>query len=261
MDISYESLRNEINGLDPVKPADPAPTVPVVTDPAPVTPTEVDPINPVDGTEPPVVDTPAATPPAPANPTPTKAEESAQARAFAEMRVKNAKYEKFIAKQAEAKGVSVEDYLKSEEEAALAARATTLQTNPEVLRRLDVAEAALAEQEGLRVQNHIQSQFGALQQVFGLTEAELTDFTEQLAQRGHDFRNVTTDYSVLYRGLNHDKLVEKERQAWISRKQKADEQAPKTIINNGSGAGTTPGKINSISELDSYLDSQMPSKK
>lgn len=267
-EMTFESLKKEMG----IETPPPTVTEPVVTEPAapvtePATPANATPeVDPVPATEPvveptvtePVVaPTPAATEPAKGN----KSEDSAQARAFAEMRVENAKYKKLVKQMADAEGITPEEYLKKLEDQAVATRATALQTSPEVLRRLDAAEAALREQEDLRVQNHIQSEFGNLQRTFNLTEAELSAFAEQLAQKGHDFRNVSTDYAVLYRGLNHDILIEKERQAWISRNQKAVEHAPKTVTTTGSGAGVQTPKINSVADMEAFLNSQMPSKK
>ena len=167
MTIQYDDLKNDLLGGAPA-PA-PAPVVtepaPTPTDPAPVDPTPVDPTPanpaPVD----PVVTDPAPADPDPVppatNPAPTKkADDAAQARAFAAMRVENSKYKAALSKAAEAENLSIDDYLKKLEEQALTTRATSLQTSPEVLRRLDAAESALAAQQDLRIQNHIQAQFG-----------------------------------------------------------------------------------------------------
>ena len=106
-EMTFESLKKEM-GVETPPPTDP---VPPVTEPAaPVTePTttviatpEVDPVPPTEPVvEPTVTDpvppTPAATEPAKGG----KSEDSAQARAFAEMRVENAKYKKLVKQMAE----------------------------------------------------------------------------------------------------------------------------------------------------------------
>ena len=43
--------------------------------------------------------------------------------------------------------------------------------------------------------------------------------------------------------------------------QKAVEHAPKTVTTTGSGAGVQTPKINSVADMEAFLNSQMPSKK
>lgn len=184
-----------------------------------------------------------------------KAGDSSQAKAFAEMRVKNTQYERALKRAAEVEGLSVDDYLKKIEDGALTKRAEQMQTNPDVLRRLEEAEAKLQEQEQSKAQMHLAMEFQKLQHDLGVSDEELSTFTQELAQRGFNFLDPTANYTALYRGLNFDKLVEKERQSWIVRSQKATQQGSQPIAKNGKNGASGPDTVETMRDLDALLES------
>lgn len=172
-------------------------------------------------------------------------------KAFAEMRAKNSKYEKALARAAELKGVSVEDFLTEMENDTIQKKAEKLGTDPELLRRLEQLEAENETYRTAQVQMHLQREFGQVQKDLSVTDKELQEFTSELINRGHNFHDTSTDYVLLYRGMYHDKLVEKERQAWIARKEKSESGA--TTVGKTGRRGGDKDVIETPEDLDKLL--------
>ncbi len=219
-----------------------APTATITEEGEPAEPEEPT----TDPVEPPTEEVPPAPKEAP--------KEDPKARAFAEMRAKNTQYERALKKAAEVEGISVEEYLKKIDEGATTKRAEQMQTSPEILRRLEEAESKLAEQEQSKVQMHLAMEFQKLQQTLSVSDDELAAFTEKLASKGFNFMDPSADYTALYRGLNYEKLVEKERQEWLARSQKASQQGSQPLTKTGKNGSTSPATIETMAELDALLE-------
>lgn len=173
------------------------------------------------------------------------------ARAFAEMRAKNAQYEKALKRAAEVNGMSVEQFLEKLEETALQKKAKDTNTDPEIIRRLEAIEAERAELQTTKVRFHLESQFNKLKADLKLNEQDLVDFTAQLYAEGFNFNDLSVDYVTLYRGKNYNKLIEKERQQWIARADKGNSAG--TVMSKN---GKTSGKdkpIETMNDLDDLL--------
>ena len=253
MPDEFKDLINELGGN--ATPPTPQPTTP----PEPsATPADPAPSNPAPAEPSATPAEPTATPPAPqpnaGTPSkPTSSEDNPQARAFAEMRAKNTKYERALSSAAKAAGLTTEQYLEKLEADSLNQRAETLKTDPEVLRRLEQAEAEIESYRVKTVENFLINSFEGLKAKLSLTDAEITEFTETLQRNGHDFRNMTVNYEALYRGMNFDKMIEKERQAWIAQDAKARSQGSTPLPTNGRNGTPATKEIKTAEELDEFL--------
>lgn len=172
-------------------------------------------------------------------------------RAFAEMRVKNAKYEKALARAAKASGTTVDEFLQQIEEKSLQTQAKQMNTDPEILRRMEALEAENEQYRTGQVQMYLSKEFSKVQKELKISDQELQTFTADLINRGHNFQDTSVDYTLLYRGLNHEQLVEKERQAWIARSNKSDSSST-TVTKKGKG-DHQPGAVNTPEDLDNLL--------
>lgn len=222
---------------DPVDPVEPEPQDPEdPAEPNPETGKESDPVP------------PKATPPAPKD-DPNKA-----ARAFAEMRTKATQYEKLMDKAAKASGLTRDEFIAKLETDALNKRAEESKIPADALRRIEELEQRLQASESAKVQTHLAKEFANVQTKFGISDAELTTFTETLANRGFNFEDTSVDYSTLYRGMNYEALVEKERQSWIAGSARAGAQGSRPIIKNGKGGPSGSEEITSFGDLDAALE-------
>lgn len=248
MPDEFKDLITELGGnaTPPAQDPSPTPTDPVPT-PAPAEPSAT-PAEPADPTP-----APAPEEPKPAAAQPKAPEETPQGRAFAELRAKNTKYERALSSAAKAAGLTTEQYLEKLESETLTQRAESLKTDPEVLRRLEQAEAELEAYRVKSVENYLISSFEGLKTKLGLTDNDMAEFTETLQRNGHDFRNTTVNYEALYRGMNFDKMIEKERQAWIAQDAKARSQGSTPLPVNGRNGNPATKEIKTTEELDEFL--------
>jgi len=242
-DEYFQTLLNEFSTPDP-EPKAPETTAPTGTSAPEPTPAEP--------TVEPVVQEPDLSVTAPKDPEPTQPENK-QAAAFAELRVKASKYEKLFQAAAEKAGLSIEDYMAKIEADNLAARAQQMNVDPEVMRRLENLEQENQRYRDLQIQTHLQTQYGQIKAQLGVDDKDLQSFTAQLIKNGHNFENMQTDYVTLFRGMNYEKLVEKERQKWITRDTKG-QQASAPITQNGRRETTSEKGPESVSELSALLD-------
>lgn len=243
MNDDFKGLATEMGLTEPPK-TEPAPTPAPATEP-PTTPVTPEPTKPVE---------PAA-PTAPTEPTPTepvKPNPSMTNREMAEARVQNKKYKDAITAAAKAANMSEDEYLAKIQEDALAKRATDQNVPPEILRRLEAAEQELAATREKQAQEHLGRQFAGIQSKYKLSDADLTQFVQALADQGHDFQNTRADYELLYRGMYHEKLVEADRQAWLADANRARQQASNPNPVRGAGS-PEPHKMETLEDLDAIL--------
>lgn len=183
---------------------------------------------------------------------PEKDNKEAANKAFAEMRAKNAQYERMLKRLAESSNKSLEEFVTELEEKAIEKQAKTKGIDPALLKRLEALEEENQRYQEAQIRMYLQSEFKKVETTLKLSEAEMKEFTSQLVADGHDFGNLKVDYMKLYRGYNHDKLVERERQSWIKQSEKAG-NAPGTIKPGRKSPGE-PGEINSMDDLERLLD-------
>ena len=259
MPEEFEDLLNSIGGgakedvVTPVETPEPTePIEPVVEEPEEMEePEETPEENTPEETpkETPKADTPPEVPP-------VQVEESKQAKAFAEMRVKNAAYEKVLKGRAEREGISLEAYMAKLQDEELTERAKALQVTPEYMRRLEALEQENNGYKKVQLQLHIQSQFAKLSTELKLDDSELQAFGAQLVAANVNLEDTSMDYVQLYRGMNYEKLVEKkleaERQIWLQARKKS-QNASNPLSQSGRHDARETGSISSITELDQFL--------
>jgi hypothetical protein len=262
MPEDYQSLLGEVGfeqNPNPEPVADPAiipGTDPVPQDP--VTPNitpEVDPANPVPATDPAPADPAPVTDPAPV------VDPNAEARnqAFAELRARNAKYQKAFARVTQAMGAASEDEaIEKLIGAAFDIQGKRENVDPAVLRRLtDLEEKNMVLDTATR-QQFVRDSFGAVQKELNLTDQELVSFAQKLTDQNVDIFNLNVPLSVLYRGLNHDtmmtKMLEAEKQNWIKGQAAAD-KAPGVNPATGKPINKENKEITTDADLDLVLNS------
>ncbi len=229
----------------PVDPVDPEPETDPVLESAPADPEqdpETDPVDP----EPAPTD-PKAEPSAPK-------EDNKQAKAFAELRTKSTKYERLLKSAAEASGLELDAFMEQLETGSLNKRAEKMQTSPDILRRLEEAESKMQSYENERAQFHLAQEFNKVQTEFKISDDELTAFSQQLVSKGVNFSDPSLDMVSLYRGLNYESLLEKERQSWIELRNKGAQQGSQPIAKNGRNGTQSNTKIESEADLNALLD-------
>lgn len=188
-------------------------------------------------------------------PKPEKVEskEDKASKAFAEMRSKNAKYEKALQRAAEVAGKSVDQFLEDLDERVVQKKAKDANVDPEFIKRVEALEADRLELQTSKVRHHIESQFNSLKSTLKLNDQDLMDFTTQLYSENFDFNDLNVDYLTLYRGKNYEKLLEKERQSWIARSDKG-QSAASVMSKNGKNSGNDK-PITTMSDLEDLLSS------
>lgn len=176
---------------------------------------------------------------------PKDKQEDKDHQAFAKLRVEKARYEGLIAKLAEKEGLSVDDYEAKVHKDQMEAEAKEAQVPLEFYERLKQLEQAdivrQKEYEAAQFQNSIER----FQNKHNLEAPALRGFIDKCFDNGIDITSAGIDLDILYRGLNHDEMVEQERQKWI----KQDKENRSSASNTGSGKGTTP-KPNSGQSID-----------
>lgn len=147
----------------------------------------------------------------------TKAQAQAQkdAQAFAAMRVQNAELQRTLELAAKSAGQTVEEYIEAAKQKELETEAKAQQIPTQVLARI----RELEERDALREQEHqnilFKSQIESFQKTHNLDSDALKDFVSQCLAKGIDLSSGKADLDLLYKGFNHEALIEAERQKWI----------------------------------------------
>lgn len=221
------------------------------------------PSTPVEETAPEVdpVEDGAETPPADPEPDLSQTLEAQKANAaFADMRARNASYNKFMKHMMESSGFqgTEEEYMKLLTDQAYTTKAKNQNVaDPAILKRLDELEVDRA---ALREQNSKQlffSNVDKLKSKYTLDDNDVVAFVKDAQDRGIDLTLPGTDFNVIYQGLNHDKIVEKAkedaRQEWLAAQAKGQTQA--TIPDGKSGKkDPTPTDVSTMAEFNSLLN-------
>ena len=259
MPEDYQALLGELG----VESADPVTTDPVVTT-APVTtiPTTTDP-SVIPGTDPanPELVTDPATAATPATLTDPQStvdpEMEARNQAFAALRVQNAKYQKAMARVAQALGATNEDEaMEKLIGASYDVQAKRENVDPVILRRLTDLEEKNQMLDTATKQQFIRDSFGAVQKKFNLDEKEVIAFAQKLTDQNVDIFNSNVPLDTLYLGLYHDtitsKKLEAEKQNWIKGQSEA-EKAPGVNPATGKPISEDKKEITTEADLDLIL--------
>lgn len=183
-------------------------------------------------------------------------------KAFAAMRTENSKYKNALLGLGEQLGVkdgNVETILDKLANNQLQAQAQQQNVPVEVLQRLKSLEDIEAKYNSDRLERNAYQGFIQLKQQYGLDDAQLQQFAQQLANSGMDpfKQKVDLDREYFYR--NKDTIIANAVQRGIAQEQQRSVNA----MNQGSTPNTTVGtvgvtagtgeKINSISGLEALF--------
>lgn len=175
--------------------------------------------------------------------------------AFAKLRVEKTRYENIISNLAKKEGLTVEQYEEKLQQDEIEAEAKAAQVPVEMLQRMKDLEAAEVNRQKEFEAAQFRLNIERFQNKHDLDEPALKEFIDTCFENNIDLTRNSVDLEILYRGLNHDTIVETERQKWISK----DQDNRTSGSNPGSGKGKTPkskpgGEVSSPAELRSILD-------
>lgn len=183
-----------------------------------------------------------------------KPDETKRNQAFAEMRVENKRLGKLLSDAAKASGLSVPEYEAKLAADALQAEATKAEVPVEVMARIkELEERDAAREEDMRIVN-FQHAVNTFQAKNNLSQDDLRTFVSTCLENGVDPMVTNVPLDILYRGFQHEALVEKERQTWISK----DSHNRTESTNPGSIKGKNPKpeqskKIDTMDELEKVM--------
>lgn len=252
MPDDYQALLGEVG----VESAEPVTTDPVITDPMttdPIETPEADPVNAETVTDPAIAD--------PAIPTDVQEtvdpEMEARNQAFAALRVQNAKYQKAMARVAQALGATDEnEAMEQLIGASYDIQAKRENVDPVILRRLADLEEKNQVLDTATRQQFIRDSFGAVQKQFNLDDKEVIAFAQKLTDQNVDIFNSNISLDTLYLGLYHDTITSKkldaEKQNWIKGQNEA-EKAPSVNPATGKPISKDKKEITTEADLDLIL--------
>lgn len=173
------------------------------------------------------------------------------AKAFAEMRVKATSYERALQRAADLEGLSVEEYLQKLDQKDIERRAKETNMDPEVLKRIEVLERERQEVLEMKARYHIENQFKVITEKYGASQDELLMFTADLQKQGFNFFDLNVNYETLYKGMNYEKLIEKERQKWIARAEKGSSAG--SVMSKNGKTSDKGAKVETMNDLEDLL--------
>lgn len=179
--------------------------------------------------------------------------------AFASLRAENGKYKKFIQQLMRGAGYEgdEESFLNKLTEASYQRQAKTNQVSPEMLKRMDMLES----QNRAVLESQNRANFIAnmknLQDTYKLSNNDLQEFLDLAVREKIDLTVPGTNFITLYQGLFFDKLkdklIEEERQKWISQNNKANNAS--NPDGKSGKKDPTPTDVNTMAEFDRLLQS------
>lgn len=181
-------------------------------------------------------------------------------QAFAEMRSRNAAYEKTfnLLKQTMGFTGTDEQFHEHLKNISYAQQAKTQGqgTDPNLLKRLDDLESKNKILEEQNNRTLFASNLKNLQEHFKLSDNDLEAFVNLAIKEGIDLTAPGTNFITLYQGLNHDaltkKAIEDERQKWLSKQ--AQGQSTGVAPDGKSGkSDPSPTDVNTMAEFNSLL--------
>lgn len=189
-------------------------------------------------------------------------------QAYAAMRVELKRQSDLLQKVADSRGISL-DQLKTElNKEAVEKKAAQLNVTPEVYERLSRLEEANrakeAELQALRDREYKSQQSQLLtrnieevQKEYGLSDDQAMAFVNETIRQGMDILKGSVPLSIVYKGMNFDKLMEEKieaaKQEVIAQYEKADKHAPTTMKNSGNSADKDVNDVLDMADLDRLL--------
>ena len=255
LDNGYNFAQMEAAFDNPIAAVTPA--APATTDPPPAAPAA----TPAEGTLPPAADTVPATPPAapvetppvvPATPAPPVTPDN---KAFAEMRIQNAKLQAALDKLLPVTGLgtNLDVALAAVDAKAIETKAKDLGTSPEMLARLEQQERMIQDMARDQSATQITNAFFSAMTELGITQEQTYAFAKELQDAQIDVPRNLPQLTTLYRGMHFKELVDAQVQRAVqealTRSEKAIEQSTAPPVIQGTGTPGT-GSTLSLAELD-----------
>ena len=184
-----------------------------------------------------------------------------QQEAFAAMRSENSKYKKFVQQIMKGAGFDGDEakFMEQLTEASYRQQAQRQgnQVSPELLKRMDAIENQNRTLIDAQNKQLFTSNLKNLQDTLKLDDKDIKEFVELAVRESIDLTIPGTNFVTLYQGLFFDKLkdrmIEEERQKWITQNSKANNAANP----DGQSGKKDPAKtnVNTMAEFDSLLQS------
>lgn len=215
-----------------------------------------------------VAPTEAATPevqtttpdPTQTTPAPEQIPEPPDNKAFAAMRVENARIKADLEKvlRESGLGTDVESAIKAIDAKAFEEEAKKLSASPEMLAKLTQQEQAIASLVRAQQESNLVNAFSVVQTQFGIDQAKVYEFANSLKSAGIDVMNNLQHLTTLYQGMHYEELakaqVDKAVQEATARFGKAEEQGSTPSASVGTGAPSKDKPITTQAEFEALLN-------
>lgn len=204
-------------------------------------------------------DAEGSTPP-PSNPK-SNADNAKQAQAFARMRTENAAMQKTMSMMAQILGVDPKlpsDQLTQQlQDKARNAFAKQQNIDPQILQRLDQLEQINSEYAQIKLQQKANTAFQNIQEKYGATQDDLTEFVNGLIKEDFDMSAPGADLESEFLKRNFDAIIKNKVDAAV-----AAEQARAAKAGGASNPGgkqgqedsSEPHAVNSVADLNEFLN-------
>jgi len=259
-DITLEDVKAKFGITDPPEddpPADDPPADDPPADSADDPPADSADDPPADSEDDPPEDDPPKDPPKPS--ADTKA-----GRAFAQMRVQNAQYQKTLNGIAKILGVtdtSNPDTLIAQlNKVILEKEAKDKNVPTELLERLQILEERDKEYSQKQIMEYAYLGFQRVKDMFNLDEAGLQEFADELVAAGINPFETKVDVVREYKLLHFDELIQAAVEQGIKQEQeraaKAANHSTAPKPQKGPGQSGNPEKITTVAQLNDWMNSQ-----
>lgn len=187
-------------------------------------------------------------------------------QAFATMRVQNKQLSDMLGKIAKANGIEFSDsneLIEKLNDDALGKLAQQQGVPKELLQRMEMLEAQNTQFLQAQRQENLTQQFTALATKYQLDENQLTDFANQLAQKGINPLEQNVNLDDMYRSINFDALMQAQVQAAVAAALARDQAAstngtqPNAVQGSPASGAAQQYNINTTAGLEQLL-AQMP---
>lgn len=193
-----------------------------------------------------------------------KSKSAKQNYAFAEMRQQNKKLNDTVKKLGARLGfdadASIDDILSKVDDIMLSKESEEKGIDPEILRRLDRAEALIAENDRIKLENKVQSDLTDLIEEFNLDDESTQDFISTLIEQGKNPMDGKTqvDFKAEYLKLHWKDMLNDAGKKAVSKEQERKKKVDKHSSSKVPGYASEDSdadKISTVKELDKLFNS------
>lgn len=174
---------------------------------------------------------------------------------FAEMRANNTKMTRLLERAAKAEGITLEEFEKRLEDAAIEREAKAEGMSPEALRRLEEKDKHNAElYQKLRIQETTQK-LQVLEDNYDLDQEDIKEFVRDMQESGINVLESNIDFEAYFIGMHFNEIAAEMRDIIIQDYLAQEEEDKGASVTTFTGAPeTTPGKVDTVEKLDALLD-------